>query len=215
MSTSSPTQEKKVPEKRVPKFPVQVSGHVELAFELNGVAYWNFTDFFNSPSERGLESLTYYEEFQKRTTRQTYQDELDSEIILLRDIRLSLSGQQGRINLAAAFEKLADLEKILKYREERLKFIIEPDLVWKLASVVYFDETENPNRYDMKYNIDTKIPFWKKHVKEEDFFLSMPIIQLIPHLEEYAPNLTTLSKVTRMMREVHLNHLSSIKSNLF
>lgn len=203
----------------VPVFPVKVEEPVLYSFSIIGadrtVPYFQFSDVFKTPSLRGLEALTFYEELEKRTTPAMYRDELDAEKILVRDISIALSGQQGKINLASAFESLADLRKILESREERLKFIIEPDIVWKLASIVYFDETENPNRYDLAYNLDVKIPFWKKNVKEEDFFLSKPMLTLMPHLSEYKENLPVHLQVTRMVRDLHQASLSSIKSNLF
>lgn len=210
--------ETELPESEVPvkpSFPVEVKEPVVFAFALKGVNYWKFPDIQKTPSLRGLDAIVFYEEFKKRTTKELYQEEMEAETILLRDVRLALSGAQGRINLAAAFASLADWEKILRHREERLKFIVEPDLVWKLASIVYFDETENPNRYDMVYNLEKKIPFWKEQVSEEDFFLSKPIEELVPYLNEYKATLPTILSVTRMVREIHKENLSSIKSNLF
>lgn len=195
-----------------PRFPVPIKEPVVLAFTLAGKPYWNFTDVFKTPCLRGLQAITFYEELKKRTTPELYQEELQAEQILLRKVRMALSGETGKINLSEAFAHIADWDKILKYRDERIRFIIEPDIVWKLASVVYFDESENPYRYDMKYNLEVKIPLWKEHVKEEDFFLSRPVEVLIPFIVDYKENLPTHLKAVRLIRDLHSAHLSSIKS---
>jgi len=199
---------------RTPVFPVPVHEPVKFAFDIADKTYWKYPDIFKTPSLRGLQAMVFYDELNKRTSKALYQEELDAELILLQKIRYAISGEAGKINLGDAFTAIGDWEKILNYRKERMMFIVEPDLVWKLASIVYFDETENPHRYDMAYNLEIKIPFWKESVTEHDFFFSKPVKELIPYMEEYEQNFQTYSQVIRMVREIHSNHLSSIKSNL-
>jgi cell shape-determining protein MreC len=64
---------------------------------------------------------------------------------------------------------LFELMKLNNQLSERLEFIYDTDLVYKLASVVYFDEKENPEDYDWTYN-QKKIDKWKKDKSINDFF---------------------------------------------
>lgn len=96
--------------------------------------------------------------------------------------------------------KLKQLNDFLK---ERRKWIIDTDLVYKLASVVYFDANENPLEYDFEYN-QKKIEFWKKNASITDFFFSKPIIELIPFLKNVEINLQEYSTVIGHIKEHQL-----------
>lgn len=74
--------------------------------------------------------------------------------------------------------KVANLVSLIK---ERLSLAPEPDLVLKLASVMYFDKNESIYDYDFAYN-KKKIANWKTH-KLDAFFLKMPIEKLLPHID--------------------------------
>jgi len=58
----------------------------------------------------------------------------------------------------------------------RTKIAFEPDTVKRLASVTFFDETEDLSDYDRDYN-DEKIALWDKYGKL-GFFLTTPIKEL-------------------------------------
>jgi hypothetical protein len=74
--------------------------------------------------------------------------------------------------------------------KSRLSLAFEPASVQRLASVLFFDETEDLRSYDRKYGQE-KIDFWEKN-NVLDFFLTMPIVELLglknisqTSLEEY------------------------------
>jgi hypothetical protein len=57
----------------------------------------------------------------------------------------------------------------------------------KLATVVYFDEQENPLDYQYPYN-KTKMEHWMKHNDVQGFFLNLPQYLLLPSGKELAQN---------------------------
>lgn len=167
-----------------------------FAFEVGGRKYYQFDDAFNIPCERALKALTYYEELRMRCTREFLQMHCEAVEKIISDPK--------RINIA----KLAILNQQLK---ERLDFIIEPDIAFKLASVVFFDKTESPYLYDFKY-AGQKIEFWKKHKGTHDFFLQSPLRRLIPFLEKSGMNLEIYSQVVESLNKIHLDNMSTLLS---
>lgn len=167
--------------------------HIEFAFNDGVEDNWNFSDAFNIPAERALDALTVYEEMNMRCTR----DFLLAHTAAVKNIL--------RSNPVDIF-KINELNTQL---EERLAFIVYPKLIMKLASVYYFDKTENPYRYDAKY-AETKIARWEKN-GINDFFLSKPIKNLMPSYELSGIDLETFSQVTE---KIDRSHLASIFTNL-
>ena len=75
--------------------------------------------------------------------------------------------------------KLEQISKISALTVERIDLSFAPALDLKLASVVYFDETENPFSYDYIY-AKNKIEHWVKSGDIPSFFLTLPNEKLIP-----------------------------------
>ena len=61
--------------------------------------------------------------------------------------------------------KIKSLNDILK---GRLKWHVDTDILYKLASIVFFEKGEDPRTYDFKYNAE-KIEFWKQHKDYRDW----------------------------------------------
>ena len=104
--------------------------------------------------------------------------------------------------------KLHNLNAIM---EERLKWFVDVDILYKLASIVFFEKGEDPRTYDFKYNAE-KIEFWKQHKSVTDFFLQTPLLELMPFLKELEMNLETYSAITRELNKRHSDLVSSILS---
>lgn len=179
-----------------PIFKLHTNHHVELAFICDGVEYFHFTDTFNMPCERGLDALAIYEEMNMRCTRDfllAHTEAIDA-----------VFKTKGSINLT-------DLMQLNNNLKERLKFIHHPDIIYKLASIMYFDKTENPYRYDNKY-AGEKIKKWKKE-KMMDFFLSLPIENLIPSLKQSEEDFNLISEMVSKIDQQHLQKIILILSS--
>jgi len=173
--------------------------HISYAFNVGGKDFYNFTDSFNIPCERALDAIDIYEEMSMRCTR----DFLVAHVKAVKNILTS--------NKIDIFE----IHKLVTQLEERLELIVYPKLIKKLASVYYFDESENPYKYDAKY-AEVKIKLWDEE-KLEDFFLLQPIQKLIPSYDISGIDLETYSMITEQMDKLHLEslftHLSSNQLN--
>jgi len=172
------------------KFPEQ-KYMIEEAFEIGGKKYYRFTDVFNLPIERGLMSLMVYEESRMKCSVEYLQKHIEATRKLL---------HAGKIDIFR-------INQLNEQLNERINFVLDIDLLYKLASVVYFDENENPSLYDAEY-CNKKIEFWKKNKEVADFFLQKPLTELLPYLRNVDFNLSEYSTVNEALNKLHSERLS-------
>ena len=159
---------------------------IKEAFVYKGVQYYMFNDPFEVSAGRGLYSMTFFEEMLARVDR-------DYLLYHVKAMENVLSNPSK-----------TDLSTIVKLNDnlkERLEFQIAlPEHVYKLASVIFFDKSESPFRYDADYN-RKKIEMWQKDAEAYDFFLQTPLKTLIPFLqlpqEGTAAYLAALNKISQ------------------
>lgn len=166
---------------------------IEHAFGIGGIDYYRFNDVFSLPYERGLMAITFYEELRMKCTYD--------------NLKLHTEAMRKLLN-----EPKIDIYKINALNEmlaERLNMVTDVDLLYKLASVVFFDKNENPCLYEMDYN-QKKIEQWKKHKGVNDFFLQKPLQELIPFLNTVDLDLEKYLAVAEGIKETHLRVLESI-----
>ncbi len=180
--------------KRVTAFPDQ-KHIIKEAFIINGVQYYHFDDVFALPYERGLKAITYYEEARMKCS-------LEYLLLHTQAIDSILKNKTGTI-------RVFDIEKLNSQLKERLTFANDTDLLYKLASIIFFDQTENPSTYEYKYNIDTKIPFWKEHSEVGSFFLQEPVVNLIPFLKQSEPISQSYVEVLERVNRLHMESVQS------
>ncbi len=163
---------------------------IEHAFTVAGCDYYHFNDVFSLPYERGLMAIAIYEETRMKCSREYLLQHVEkvSEIL---------------------HEKSIDIFKINQLNEQmkqRLSMSFDVDLLYKLASVVFFDAKENPCIYDADYNLK-KIEFWKQHKGVTDFFLQKPVTELIPFLQNSDFDLESYSKLNQELNKIHSERL--------
>ncbi len=159
---------------------------IEYAFTCGGTKYYRFADIANLPYERGLLALNVYNEFDMRCDRDfliQYADTIDK---LLHEQRIDIF-------------KIKQLNSILK---QRLMLMTDTDLLYKLASVVFFDKTENPYVYEPAY-AEKKIAKWRKDKGVHDFFMQTPMLELMPSLANVNTDLDTYSAALQEIKEIH------------
>lgn len=110
----------------------------------------------------------------------------------LNELEKNLDGTKGVVNLGKAFQIIYSIRT-------RLNLGFDPQLVKTLASIVYFDETEDLSDYDKDY-CDKKIKYWEKY-DCYDFFLTRPIAELcnlsnssVTHLKTYIQTASQIIK---------------------
>lgn len=159
---------------------------IEYAFTCGGTKYYRFADITNLPYERGLMALQVYNEVDMRCSRQFllhYADTIDQLL------------HQPQIDIF----KINQLNEILK---QRLTLIADTDLLYRLAAVCFFDKTENPAVYEPDY-AEKKIAKWRKDKGVHDFFTQMPLLELMPFLQNVDTDLDTYSAMCDELNKIH------------
>lgn len=159
---------------------------IEYAFTCGGTKYYRFADITNLPYERGLMALHVYNEVDMRCSRQfllRYADTIDK---LLHEQKIDIF-------------KINQLNELLK---QRLTLTTDTDLLYKLASVCFFDKTENPAVYEPDY-AEKKIAKWRKDKGVRDFFMQKPLLELMPFLQSVDTDLDTYSAMCDELNKIH------------
>lgn len=165
----------------------------------------------------GKRFFRFKEEFRNSTGRYKYYYAALREVDLRMDLKKLveyvdafkevLNG--GKKNKGISMQSLWELVLNL---ETRTKLAFEPQGVKNLASIAYFDETEDLTTYDSKYGKE-KIKLWEDH-GINDFFLTRPISELlnlssssIEDLQHY------LTVVEPMMADLNLGLMKVLEEN--
>lgn len=166
------------------------------AFIHNGTRYLMFENSVDVPMGRMLAALAIYNEMEMRCDREYLDAHCRAMEKLLSDPKkISLNYiVQLNINL-----------------KERLELMPLPDFVYKLASVIFFNESESRYAYDFEYN-KKKIEAWKKEPEMLDFFLSRLASDLIPSLKSAAKSSKTYFQVAERIDQIHRQNLTKVLS---
>lgn len=125
---------------------------------------------FRMPTGRYKFFDAYLLEHDLRMTQKMFNDYLDK-------IEAVLNGRGGTI-------KLGDIHVLVHNMRTHAKLAFVPSTIKRLASVVYFDDTEDLRDYDPEYG-EKKIADWETDDKYT-FFLTRPITELL-NLEGISP----------------------------
>jgi hypothetical protein len=166
---------------------------ITYGFTIGDRHYFRFDDPLNTPYDRALKTLVYYKELDMNCDRALLKAHTEAVDNIFK---------QPTINIDTLME-LKGLNNLLKQRLELPK---EPDLMYKLAAVVFFDQHENPYTYEFKYG-ENKIKSWKKNTTLTDFFLQKPLVELIPYLEFAEENLQQFSEMAEKANQEHLDKI--------
>lgn len=172
---------------------------ITYGFSIGERHYFRFDDPLSMGYDRALKCLVYYKEIDMN---------IDREFIKAHTQAIDNIFVKGKLTI----DDLMDVRLLNNQLKQRLELPKEPDLMYKLASVVFFDQHENPNIYEFKYG-EKKIAFWKKSTSLPDFFLTRPIMELIPYLKYAEENLQQFSEMTQRATKEHLDNLLPLLSN--
>jgi hypothetical protein len=170
-------------------YPNKVEHEVVYAFTSNGKKYFQYVDFNNIPALRGLKTMVFYEEMRCKCTLEYIKlhcDAIDNILV------------SNKINV---FE----IKKLNEQMRERTNLALDTELIYKLASIVFFDANENTKDYDFAYNLK-KIEEWKKS-EAGAFFLLKPVQELLPALKDIEENLEMYSQVVEELNQQHWENL--------
>lgn len=179
------------------KFP-DTKYKVKYAFTVGGIDYYEFDDIFNMPYQRALKCLTAYEELRMKCTHEYLTWHVKA-------MENALKGSEGKASVIVNLNEIATLNNNLKQRLEQ--WVIDINLAYRLASIVFFDKDEDPSNYDFKQG-NEKIEHWKKHNTMDVFFSKVAIQRLLPFLKDLDMNLAIYSEVVEQFRDMQHKDIS-------
>lgn len=164
-------------------------GHViEPAFISGGVQYYRIKDYFNTFSLRGLMALQVYEEWNMRMTR-------DQLLEFINKFEAIINNPK-QINMG-------EIARMVGNMKERLELVMPTsEIVYKFASVAFFDKNESPYAYDPEY-CKAKIARWKEAADISDFFIVTRLRDMIPLPELSEEDLQLCLSIVDQLAEVH------------
>lgn len=140
-----------------------IAPNIEFAFECLGKKYYRMAQEFRLPAGRYKFLDAYLQEHEMRMSVDMLNAYIDK-------IEATINGRAGVI-------KLSDIAVVAYNMRTHAKLGFMPDNIQRLASVVYFDESEDLRDYDQKYG-EKKIKDWLSDGKYS-FFLTRPIDELL------------------------------------
>jgi hypothetical protein len=141
-----------------------IAPQIEVAFTAGGKKYYRFKEEKLIPVGRYKYINAYLKEADLRMTIDTLRNYVN-------DFKAILNGGAKKNNI-----NIGELWKLVYNLETRVNLAFEPATVERLASVVYFDDSEDLSTYNKKHG-DDKIWFWTMNMVF-DFFLTRPIAEL-------------------------------------
>jgi hypothetical protein len=173
---------------------------IEYAFTSGGIHYFKFNAEVNVPFQRAIAARDIL-------TEELWQINPDfltawNESLLAVILSSSLKAEKKIYEIGILANRLKE--------QMQLSFSLVRQL--KLASVIYFDEQENPLDYQHPYN-DKKIRFWMANNDVPGFFLKMLDFQSLPSLKEYQQNFPNYLQAETVQKMADLKHIISLMSS--
>lgn len=141
-------------------------GKTEFAFEVKGTKYYSFKADTDIRYGRYMVQQTFLQEYYLRMDLATLQGNIKT---LKKCLNPTINNGKGQLEIGKACE-------ILEIMEQQADIAFEPETVYRLASCLYFDDTEILSTYDKEHN-QKKIASWKE-ANSVDFFFDKLFIEL-------------------------------------
>ena len=202
--------------KLIPKHPKQIWKDAEQvivpAFELAGTQYYCYQDITTMAYKRALLFNEFYERINQKCTTEYLRKYAEAQTKLSLEVENLFNVSAGKsLNLTPIFnviQRKRFFDQNLKERLDDLAF--DPETIYDLATVIFFDKNENAADYDRSYNEKKKAIF----KQTPDFFLQMPVKTLIPSLQYVPMNLEQYSRIVEQINQLHWKEVTSTLSEL-
>jgi len=172
---------------------------IEYCFQSGGVKYFKFSAEVNVPFQRACAARDIFTEELWQINPDYLKGWNNGLINLLMDKKKKDEKKLYEIGILAS--------RLKEQMELSVSFIRQI----KLATVLYFDEHENPLDYQYPYN-KTKMEHWMKHNDVPGFFLKLPDYAFLPSLTEYSMNFPTYLQAESLASLNNLRHIIGLQS---
>lgn len=171
-------------------------GLTEPAFKVGDVQYYRFAKDTAMPWGRYMFMQTFLYEQDLR---------MDSELLNgyceMMKKAINGDGKPGQINLVKLVNCVTNIQA-------RVNLGFEVDTTYRLASCIYFDDTEDLYTYDKGYNDTVKLPAWKE-ARSVDFFYTRPMSELLGLNGMSPADLQTfIQRQTELLKDLVLDETS-------
>jgi hypothetical protein len=143
---------------------IKPNHEIELAFVSGGKPYYKFVNEQNIPVMRAFKAMDVYNELEMRIDRE----------YLLAFFKTTRKILEHRTKL-----DLPAIVQLIVAAEGKMKHITNIDTLYRLASVLYIAENEDPYNWDYEF-AEKKIEHWRKNSDVESFFLHSPMSDFLP-----------------------------------
>jgi hypothetical protein len=159
----------------------------EMAFEAGGKQYYRFGKETSMRWGRYMYLQTFLHEQSLRLDLPLLKRYMENIIKAL------TPGKSGIVEIHKVYQ-------IVSQVQSRCELAFEVETTYRLASILYFDDTEDLYSYDKAYN-DKKISSWKE-ARTVDFFYTLPMTEFL-NLNDLSPaDLLTFMDRQREILEV-------------
>ncbi len=135
----------------------EVFNNIEFAFETGGIKYYCFKQDSEGRYGRYIVMQAFLQEYHLRTSL----SELKGAWKKIENW-LNPTAENGRLEIGKVLE-------LVYIQQQRCEIAFEPDTVYRLASCLFFDDTEILSGYDKDHN-EKKIAKWKEGEVTDFFF---------------------------------------------
>lgn len=169
---------------------------IEYAFTSGGIDYFRFSSEVNIPFQRAIAAREILTEELWQINPTVLRGWTESLIGVITDDKKKPE------------KKLYELGILAHRLKEQMDLSFSLTRQLKLATVVYFDENENPLDYQYPYN-KSKLEHWTKHNDIQGFFLNLPAYLLLPSGTELTKNFPTYLQAESQNLQNLLKHIIS------
>ena len=170
---------------------------VDYLFTLDGLKHYRYKDISKTNCQRMFAANDYFNELSMRCSREYLLEHTKAMDAILSNPQTTNVQEISQLNLQL---------------KERLDMIHESDMIYKIASVIIFDTTENPHDYDFKYGQE-KIKRFKEASKKDAFFLIKLFKITVGSPDISDKDLLMYMEVGSKIKQEHLATISTILSN--
>jgi hypothetical protein len=174
--------------------PKERHDQIEFAFVSGGVNYFRFSTAINIPFQRAIAAKEILTEELWQINPKVLTGWTESLIGVITDDKKKTD------------KKLFEVGVLAQRLKEQMELSHSLVRQLKLATVLYFDEQENPLDYQYPYN-KAKLEHWSKYNDIPDFFLNLPEYNLLPSGTELVQNFPTYLQSESKMLLSQLRHI--------
>jgi hypothetical protein len=190
--------EKPVSEPSVPVYmgncPAERWDTIEFAFTSGGVHYFKFNSEVNIPFQRAIAAREILTEELWQITPSVLKGWSEALIGVVTNPKLNQE------------KKIYEVGILANRLKEQMDMSFSLTRQLKLATVMYFDEHENPLDYQYPYN-KKKLELWMQHNDIQGFFLNLPEYLLLPSSSELVQNFPIYLQAESQNLQNFLKHI--------